>query len=298
MRGLFLGFAFLFFFLSARLSASENSIFPSVDGDRTFLNAIIRLETDETVSGLFVKGADFYLPMPFFQFGTELFGRVEISISVPDFTAYTLEISKEKKLLIPLLSCGNLLFAENAPAIALETQISGEYQVQPGDYLYKIAQTWLTSVAFLEIINQTGANIHPGQILKIGIVKVSNSPFTLLIKLSECRLQVYYMEKLLKTYSVAVGRGQSTKTGEYFITRKIPNPALYWEGEFIQPLAPINGLGTWWLELSNPQYGIHGTNRPWEIGKRISHGCIRLLNEEIDLLQKILPVGTKVEILP
>ena len=62
----------------------------------------------------------------------------------------------------------------------------------------------------------------------------------------------------------------------------------------IPPGTLLNGLGSRWIGLSNPQYGIHGTTKPWEIGRRISHGCVRLFNRVVELVFDIVHVGTEV----
>jgi L,D-transpeptidase-like protein len=54
-------------------------------------------------------------------------------------------------------------------------------------------------------------------------------------------------------------------------------------------------LGTARLNLGNG-YALHGTNNPSSIGRSVSHGCIRLLNEDIEKLYEIVPVGTPVYI--
>ena len=62
------------------------------------------------------------------------------------------------------------------------------------------------------------------------------------------------------------------------------------------PPGPNNPLGKYWLGLSLIGYGIHGTNSPWGIGRRVSHGCIRLYPEHIALLFEKVYVNTPVEI--
>jgi lipoprotein-anchoring transpeptidase ErfK/SrfK len=52
-------------------------------------------------------------------------------------------------------------------------------------------------------------------------------------------------------------------------------------------------LGTHRLNLGNG-YAIHGTNQPKSIGHAVSHGCVRVLNEDIDKLYEMVPVGTPV----
>ena len=59
---------------------------------------------------------------------------------------------------------------------------------------------------------------------------------------------------------------------------------------------PGNLLGTHWLALDRPGYGLHGTWEPESIGSQSSAGCVRLLNEEIEELYSILPKGTVVTI--
>jgi lipoprotein-anchoring transpeptidase ErfK/SrfK len=264
-----------------------------------FFNVVARLDENDVLRELYLKGPNLYEPVPFFRFSEEICGQATVSISTQDFTKFALVFRCENGLFeYPLFSFANLLFSEATLELELEREVTGEYTVVPGDYLYRIAQNYGTSVAFLEILNHTDPNIRPGQILKLGNIYAKESPVSLEISLSQCVMTVLFHGKIIKSYPVAVGRGQSSKPGDYFITRKIENPALYWEGEYIHPLAPINGLGTWWMELSNPQYGIHGTNRPWEIGKRISHGCIRMFNKDIEALQRILPIGTSVRIVP
>ena len=54
-------------------------------------------------------------------------------------------------------------------------------------------------------------------------------------------------------------------------------------------------LGTHRLNLGNG-YALHGTNQPSSIGRSVSHGCIRLLNEDIAKLYDIVPIGTPIYI--
>jgi L,D-transpeptidase ErfK/SrfK len=56
--------------------------------------------------------------------------------------------------------------------------------------------------------------------------------------------------------------------------------------------SPENPLGKYRLELSLPAYGIHGSNKEWGVGMLVSHGCLRLYNEDIATLFPMIPVGT------
>lgn len=64
----------------------------------------------------------------------------------------------------------------------------------------------------------------------------------------------------------------------------------------LQP-GPNGPVGTVWIALSKPTYGIHGTPEPSKIGKTQSHGCVRLTNWDATELAKMVSVGTTVEFL-
>jgi hypothetical protein len=61
---------------------------------------------------------------------------------------------------------------------------------------------------------------------------------------------------------------------------------------------PGNPLGARALYLGHTLYRVHGTNQPSTIGKNVSSGCIRLLNEDIEDLYSRVQVGTRVVVLP
>ena len=53
-----------------------------------------------------------------------------------------------------------------------------------------------------------------------------------------------------------------------------------------------------WQGNKDTLYRIHGTNEPWTIGKNVSAGCIRMVNDDVIDLYDRTPVGTKVMVLP
>ena len=63
------------------------------------------------------------------------------------------------------------------------------------------------------------------------------------------------------------------------------------------PPGPDNPLGAFALRLGLPGYLIHGTNKPYGVGMRVTHGCVRLLPEDIEELFGRVGVGTPVQIL-
>ena len=63
------------------------------------------------------------------------------------------------------------------------------------------------------------------------------------------------------------------------------------------PPGPKNPLGKFWLGTTASGVGIHATNRPWSVGYFVSHGCIRMLPNEIEQLFPQVEVGTPVKII-
>ena len=59
---------------------------------------------------------------------------------------------------------------------------------------------------------------------------------------------------------------------------------------------PRGPYGTRWMGLSKPHIGIHGTNNPASIGKAVSHGCIRMMNKDVEELFDLVEIGTRVSI--
>lgn len=128
----------------------------------------------------------------------------------------------------------------------------------------------------------------------------------IVINIPELRLYLFFNDiHMVKTYPIGLGvLGWSTPFGRYTIVEKTKNPT--WNippslqekyGRATIPPGPDNPLGEYWLRLSNYNYGIHGTNAPWGIGRLVSHGCIRLYPEDIEELFSEVKLGTPVEII-
>lgn len=112
--------------------------------------------------------------------------------------------------------------------------------------------------------------------------------------------------RVVYTFPVGLGRFDwKTPLGVWRVTAKVKNPIwvmpddIYQEhlerdgeAEKVVPAGPDNPLGQYKLDLSIPQYGLHGTNVPWGIGMTVSHGCVRLYPEDIERLFSKTPVGT------
>lgn len=64
----------------------------------------------------------------------------------------------------------------------------------------------------------------------------------------------------------------------------------------VVPPGPDNPLGEYSMRLGGGTYLIHGTNKPYSVGMRVSHGCLRMYPEDIERLFPLVQVGTPVRV--
>jgi L,D-transpeptidase ErfK/SrfK len=113
------------------------------------------------------------------------------------------------------------------------------------------------------------------------------------------------------TYPIGIGRvGWETPLGATEVVSKATDPHWYVPASVrrehaelgnplpsVVPPGPDNPLGAFVLKLEMPGYLIHGTNQPYGVGMRVSHGCVRLYPENIELLFSLVEVGEPVQII-
>lgn len=196
-----------------------------------------------------------------------------------------LDIAKTSKAKIEDLSI-RILFS---PAIDSMSKI---YEVQQGDTLGKIAKVFGETVELLKVSNDLD-----GDLIRQGMrLKVVTAKFSVVIDKSQNVLFLKQDEEILKTYRVSTGENNSTPAGTFKIVNKLVDPVWYSAGAVVPPGSAENILGSRWLGISKPGYGIHGTTDPTSIGKQVTAGCVRMLNLDAEELYTILPEGTEVTI--
>ncbi|HEX4025484.1 MAG TPA: L,D-transpeptidase family protein [Steroidobacteraceae bacterium] len=138
------------------------------------------------------------------------------------------------------------------------------------------------------------------------------------IVINVAALRLFYFPKhkpgepqLVYTYPIGIGKaGWNTPQGVTKVVARVPNPT--WRpsmalrrdhfkdnGEALPavvPPGPDNPLGKFEFRLGWPSYLIHGTDKPYGVGLRSSHGCVRLYPEDIEKLFRMVPVGTPVRV--
>jgi lipoprotein-anchoring transpeptidase ErfK/SrfK len=145
--------------------------------------------------------------------------------------------------------------------------------------------------------------IDPGQVKKFA------HDYRILVELSSHRITAFKGDSVILSEKIAVGKDDSpTPNGRYYLkellracenekqpdgtVKCVPNdkgiygPYAYGLSGFSPTLDSWNG--------GDAVIGIHGTNQPELLGTDVSHGCIRMSNEGITALSKVLPLGTPV----
>jgi lipoprotein-anchoring transpeptidase ErfK/SrfK len=119
------------------------------------------------------------------------------------------------------------------------------------------------------------------------------------------RLRVFKRPRKVASYPVAVGMaGHATPRGRFRIANKAVNPAWAapdtpwagaYRGEVVAGGSAANPLRARWLGIVDG-VGIHGTGATWSLGRRASHGCIRMAVPAVKRVYRLVPVGTRVMI--
>ncbi len=129
----------------------------------------------------------------------------------------------------------------------------------------------------------------------------------IVVNLPELRLYYYPDAQHVYSFPIGIGReGWQTPSGSMTVVRKKKDPDWVPPASIrraepdlpaVVPAGPDNPMGAYALYLGKGSYAIHGTNRPYGIGKRSSHGCIRMYPEDIAVLFGAVREGTKVTII-
>lgn len=131
----------------------------------------------------------------------------------------------------------------------------------------------------------------------------------ILIETARHRLIYAVSPGRVETFPVAVGRAGASWKGTAVVGRKVvfptwrPTPHMRSKERRLPSVVPPgahNPLGTRALYLfrngRDTMFRIHGTNAPWSIGKSVSHGCIRMLNANVEHLFNEVRMGALVTV--
>jgi len=239
----------------------------------------------------------------------------------------TLAKSAVRALAVPLLA--GLLLAAAGPAGADNFLLPGEdegvvgweaeTEAGPEDTLADIARLFQIGHTEIRLANPDVDFWLPGEgtpvVLPTRFVLPNAERKGIVLNIPEMRLYFYpdrprYGDPVVVTYPVSIGRMDwSTPVGKHRVTAKVKDPSWTPPKSIIQerleagepppkymPPGPDNPLGAYAIRLDIPGYLIHGTDRPYGVGMRVTHGCVRMYPEDIERLFPQVGVGTPVNI--
>ncbi len=187
-----------------------------------------------------------------------------------------------------------------------EDPFTGSYTVQNGDRPNKIGVLCSVTWDFLGRVN----GIKDARRLRVGqTIKTVKGPFHAVVSKSRFEMDLYLGSPgergslYVRSFPVGLGRNNSTPTGSWMLQPqgKLTNPK--WWGTADEPPKaaddPQNPLGEFWMglvgtdgdALGREGFGVHGTIDPDSIGKEMSHGCIRLVHENVERVYEMLVDG-------
>ncbi len=127
---------------------------------------------------------------------------------------------------------------------------------------------------------------------------------TIVVSFGDRRLYHIIRRGVAVSYPIAVPTKKAAWSGVTYVSQKrvnpswTPTPQMRRENPklpaYVPGGHPKNPLGVRALYLGDTLYRIHGTDAPWLIGKSVSHGCIRMYNDDIRKLYSQVPIGTRV----
>lgn len=197
--------------------------------------------------------------------------------------------------------------AYTKPYIGQMQEVTAKYE----DTLVHIGREYGVGFVEMRAANPSIDPWIPGEGSKIVIPTLNILPDAahegVVINLAEMRLYLYRTpnsEPL--TFPIGIGRdGLKTPVGVTSIIRKkegptwTPTDRMRKEDPTLPmsvPPGPDNPMGSHALYLGFPTVAIHGTNKPYGIGRRVSSGCIRMFPEDITQVFQMVPAGTKVTV--
>lgn len=131
--------------------------------------------------------------------------------------------------------------------------------------------------------------------VKLQDVTLSTLTYSLRVSTEQRKLSLYRGDTFVDSYAVATGTGGTpTPHGNFYLTELLaPTNSGY--GPYAFGLSAFSDVLTT-FEGGPGQIGLHGTDDESSVGRAVSHGCIRLANDDITALAKLLPLGTPVTI--
>ena len=208
--------------------------------------------------------------------------------------------------------------------VAAEDDVAGPFAPVPKDLaamaklktvgyetpLEGLAERFHADGAFLKELNPQADFAKAGTVILVPDVapaKLNAKVASIEIDKTHQQLRAFAADgKLLAVYPATVGStDRPAPSGRYSVVTWAPAATYTYDpkrltfgkrkqGKLAIAAGPNNPVGGMWIALNKPTYGIHGTPEPELVGKRASHGCVRLTNWDAATLGDAVQKGTKV----
>lgn len=176
-----------------------------------------------------------------------------------------------------------------APFPRINAQGSPQVFVLVGPEVGRDGETWYRALLPVRPNGTTG-------FIPSDAVRLSETDYRLVVDRARLTLTVWNGCEVFRRYPIGLGaEATPTPVGSFYLISLLepPDPhSIY--GTYAYGLSAYSEAITDWE--GGGIVGLHGTNDPSSIGKRKSHGCIRMRNGDIEELAKILPLGTPIDI--
>ncbi len=173
----------------------------------------------------------------------------------------------------------------------------------------RVAERFHMDEALLKRLNPGVDFSKAGQEIVVVAVKRRALPQVerVAVRKGEGRVRAYAADgRLVATYPATIGSGDMPSPSGSLTVKAVAEAPTYTydperlnfgdksQGKLVIPAGPNNPVGSTWIDLSKDTYGIHGSPDPALIGKRASHGCVRLTNWDARQLALAVKPGTRV----
>ena len=227
-----------------------------------------------------------------------------LALNSPPLTRYVV-VSNDLARLQPL----SKTWLSKSQQTALDYETILELVAEKGHASPNLVRRLNPSVDWTNVLAGAGVQI-PDAVCPRPAVKMAFA----VISLGEKQLQAFDANtNLLAHFPCSIAaRIEKRPEGELHVTAIAPNPNYTFDPEvfpelaearelnrkLILPPGPNNPVGTAWISLDKPGYGIHGTPSPEQVGRTESHGCFRLANWNAEYLVNLVWLGMPVYIEP
>jgi lipoprotein-anchoring transpeptidase ErfK/SrfK len=172
-----------------------------------------------------------------------------------------------------------------------------------------LAERFHMDQSLLELLNPKADFSSAGETILVASIgeKIEGKATRVVVDRSAGELLAYHDDRLIAAYPASIGSADNpSPSGTHRIKVIVKDPSYSYnpdknfkQGDNKEPLeippGPNGPVGSVWIDLSEPTYGIHGTAEPDLVDKTRSHGCVRLMNWDAEELAELVSKGVPVE---